>query len=187
MKLSVCVAVAAACAALSAAQPSVRDQFDCQMRELAVEFAERFQPLRSGQTFLDIADALDGTPEKASGCSVAGGAAARGAAARAAAAGRTSRFPLLHAPARAAGPGGETFYVAVNGSDANPGTQAAPFATVAKALAASRATPGWDTILLRGKLRLAQSAPRVSDTPVCSRTPTAAPLPQAASTLRSRR
>jgi hypothetical protein len=150
MKLSGRAALAAACAALSVGQASVRDSFDCQMRELAVEFAERIQPLRSGQAFVDIADALDGTPEKAAGCSVAGGAAARGAAARAAAGGRTSRFPLLHAPARAAGVGGETFYVAVNGSDANPGTQAAPFATVAAALAASRKTPGWDTILLRG-------------------------------------
>ena len=139
---------AAGAAALAAAQsPSVRDQFDCEMRELAVEFAAQLQPLRAAQAFADVADALDGTPEKAQGCSVRGGAALRAATANATA---TSRFPLLHKPARAPTAGGQTFYVATTGSDGNAGTMAAPFATLAAAVAATRATPGWDTILLRG-------------------------------------
>ena len=61
-----------------------------------------------------------------------------------------SRFPLLHAAPRAPAAGGQTFFVSLAGSDANPGTQAAPFRTLGAAVAASRATPGWDTILLRG-------------------------------------
>lgn len=41
----------------------------------------------------------------------------------------------------------ETYYVAPNGSDSNPGTQAAPFATLQKAH--DVANPG-DTIYMRG-------------------------------------
>lgn len=41
-----------------------------------------------------------------------------------------------------------TFYVSPDGKDANPGTASSPFATVAKARDASRATPGPHTILL---------------------------------------
>jgi len=141
--------LAALCAALAlrgASAQSVRDVYDCSMRSLAVEYAAWLQPLRSAQVFSDIADALDGTPEKAAGCSVHASEALRAAAANATA---TSRFPLLHAPARLPGAGGQTFYVSLSGSDANPGTMAKPFATLGAAVAASRATPGWDTILLR--------------------------------------
>jgi hypothetical protein len=44
---------------------------------------------------------------------------------------------------------GQIRYVAANGSDSNPGTAAAPFATVLHAAAAQRTGPG-DTILIRG-------------------------------------
>lgn len=43
-----------------------------------------------------------------------------------------------------------TFFVAPDGSDAHPGTREKPFATVERALAAARAHPGVDTIVLRG-------------------------------------
>ncbi len=50
------------------------------------------------------------------------------------------------APAQAA-PRGRTFYVAVNGNDANPGTKSRPFATLRHASGKTR--PG-DTVLVRG-------------------------------------
>jgi hypothetical protein len=123
---------------------AVKAEFDCAMRALAVDYALSLQPFRSPTVFSDIADALNGTPEKAPGCTV------NASAAMAAAAGVPSRFPHFGAPARAPGAGGQTFYVATTGSDAAAGTLAAPFATLTRAVAASRATPGADTILLRG-------------------------------------
>ena len=133
----------AGAAALAAAQ-TVRDDFDCAMRHLALDFASHIQPFRSLSVLEEIAAALDGTPEKAPGCAVnASRLAASAPAAR-------SRFPHISAPPRAPGAGGATFYVALDGSDAAAGTLAAPFATLARALAATRATPGTDTILLRG-------------------------------------
>ena len=107
--------VAAAALLTSTSAQSVRDVFDCSMRSLAVEYAAWLQPLRSAQVFSDIADALDGTPEKAAGCSVHAGEALRAAMANASA---TSRFPLLNAPAKLPTAGGQTFYVSLTGSDA---------------------------------------------------------------------
>jgi hypothetical protein len=144
---SLALSLLAALAALAAGQspPSVRDQFDCLMRNYAVEFAQAIQPFRSAQVFSDIADALAGSPEKASGCNVTF-TPAQGQAAQAA-----SRFPHLHATPKAPAAGGATLYVSLSGSDATgTGALAAPFATLARALQASRATPGADTIVLRG-------------------------------------
>jgi len=121
----------------------VRDEFDCKMRALAVEYAREIQPFRNAKVFADIADALDGTPEKAQGCSVrAGGVQAPAGAG-------VSRFPFINAPARAA-PGGITVYVATTGSDkTGTGSEAAPFATLAAAVAATRKSPGSDVIMMR--------------------------------------
>ncbi len=63
-----------------------------------------------------------------------------------AAAGPTVLAAVTAAPASAA-PRGRTFYVAVNGNDANPGTRARPFATLWHA--SGRTRPG-DTVLVRG-------------------------------------
>jgi len=136
----------AAALAVACAAQSTRDTFDCAMRELAVEYAAFLQPLRNAQTFADVADALDGTPEKAKGCSVRSGEAVRGAMAAAAA---TSRFPLLNRAAKLPSIGGITVYVSTTGSDGNAGTIDAPFATLAAAVAATRLSPGFDVILLR--------------------------------------
>lgn len=54
----------------AAVAQSVRDEFDCEMRQLAVEYAAFIQPFRAASVFEDIAAALDGTPEKAPGCNV---------------------------------------------------------------------------------------------------------------------
>lgn len=121
--------------------PSIRDQFDCNMRSFAMEFAQALQPFRAPQVFSDIADALNGTPEKAPSCNVSFPLPPGRA---------PSRFPFLASAPRAPGAGGATFYVATTGSDGNPGTLAAPFASIAAALAATRATPGPDSIILRG-------------------------------------
>jgi hypothetical protein len=140
-----------ALAALASAQsPSVRDQFDCAMRQYAVEYAQSIQPFRSPQTFIDVAAALDGTPEKASGCNVSASINPTLSSSS------PSRFPFLHATPKAPSAGGATFYVSLSGSDSGSGSVAAPFATLTRALAATRATPGTDTIVLRGGVYASQ-------------------------------
>ena len=133
----------ASLAGLAAAQ-TAREDFDCRMRHLAVEYARHIQPFRTAGVFAEIAAALDGSPEKAAGCVVNASLPTSAAAAPG------SRFPHLAAPSRAPGAGGQTFYVATTGSDAGAGSLAAPFATLGRALAATRATPGADVILMRG-------------------------------------
>lgn len=115
------------------------------MRAFALEYAAFIQPFRPALVFSEIADALNGTPEKAAGCNVTFDHAAATAATSA------SRFPLLRAPPSPPSAGGQTFYVATTGSDATgDGSAGSPFASVTRAVAASRITPGFDTILLRG-------------------------------------
>jgi len=128
---------------VSAQTPSVRDDFDCKMRNFALEFAEDIQPFRSPATFTEIADALNGTPEKASGCNV------QYTSNKTTTSSSSSRFPFINEPAIAPSNGGNTYYVSTTGSDSNPGTITQPFASLAAALSASRASPGWDTILFR--------------------------------------
>jgi hypothetical protein len=134
------VILAAASLLVNAQTPSVRDDFDCRMRNFALEFAEDIQPFRSSTTFSEIADALNGTPEKAQGCTVEYTNNKTKS---------SSRFPFINEPAIAPSNGGNTYYVSTTGSDSNPGTITQPFASLAAALAASRASPGWDTILFR--------------------------------------
>lgn len=118
------------------AQPATRETFDCPMRELALQYAALLQPWRSATSFQELADALNGTPEKAPSCTVqAGGLGVAGG----------SRF--RHG---AIAQYGETIYVdATNGSDRNPGTISAPVQTIDAALRLSRQSPGADTIVLR--------------------------------------
>lgn len=119
----------ALCATAAAAADPVRDDLDCKMRALAVEYAAYIQPTRSQEVFDDIAAALNGSPEKAAGCVVT--------APRLGAPGASRFGPLAAAPAA-----GAWFVDAVAGADSNPGTITAPFKTFAAALAASRAAPG---------------------------------------------
>ena len=135
--LSAAAAAVALWASLAAAQaPPSRDNFDCKMRNFAVEFANTLQPWRPAAAFSQLADALNGSPEKAPACNVIA-PAEYGVP-------DGSRFRGADLPAE-----GNTFFVAPTGSDAAAGTVDAPFATVAKAVAATRGTPGFDTIILR--------------------------------------
>lgn len=135
---------------LAAHGQSVRDQFDCNMRNYAVEYAQSIQPFRTSQVFMDIANALDGSPEKASGCNVSFTPAL--------ASYNPSRFPFLTASPKAPSSGGATFYVSLTGSDSTgDGSQATPFASISRALQATRATPGTDTIVLRGGVYTSQA------------------------------
>jgi hypothetical protein len=122
----------------------LRDEFDCQARQLALEYAAYLQPWRPAAVFQEIADALNGSPEKAQGCVID---AAKVVAKL------SSPSPLRTKPAeRIVAPqnGGLTLFVdASSGNDANNGTQAFPYATVGAALTASRANAGWNTIVLR--------------------------------------
>ena len=154
---------------LAAARAAVADQrsFDCPARALAVEFAGAnnptfVPPLRSinpsslpltpppppsplpislsAAHLQEIADALNGSPEKTAGCNVTVPASLL--ASRAA----LPRFRPYPLPSSAA----STFYVSPTGSDSAAGTQAAPFKTVARALAATRASgAGPNAIVLR--------------------------------------
>jgi len=129
--------------ALSASLAAADKQsFDCPARALAVEFAAHANPSLSAAHLQEIADALNGSPEKAAGCNVTvPPSLLRERSA-------IPRFRPFALPAAAAG----AWYVdAQRGSDSAAGTQAAPFKTVARALAASRAGGGGGgTIVLRG-------------------------------------
>ena len=138
-KTGLAAAAAAALALLLALAPAPaaadRSSFDCSMRELAISFAAARNPALSAAKLQQIADALDGTPEKPADCHVTVPAALLRERAA------LPRFGVFALPAEA--PGATTLYVDyANGSDANAGTQAAPLKTVAAALAATRAAGG---------------------------------------------
>lgn len=130
----------AATAALAARPPA---SFDCLYRQTMLDYAASLQPWRAPALFAGMADALNGAIE-AQNCSVApaGGAAPR--AARDAA-----RFVHRALPAAGAA---ATFYIdAAAGDDGAAGTLAAPFKTVPRGLAATRAAaPAPGTLVLRG-------------------------------------
>ena len=95
----------------------------------ALEYAQALQPFRHSETFHQIADALNGTPEKADGCTIAASGPRIPAGA--------ARFRHASLPTA-----GQTYYVSVSGSDANSGNETSPFATIGAALAATRLSPG---------------------------------------------
>ena len=145
MPLAAKLAGLAVAAALLFAAPAAADRnsFDCSMRSLAISFAASKNPALSAVKLQQIADALNGTPEKAPGCNVT---VPPSLLAERAAIGRFGVFPLAPAVASAA----STFYVDYsNGNDANSGVQTAPFKTVARALTATRAGGAGGTIVLR--------------------------------------
>lgn len=137
--MSVRLALLAAAAVAVAAQPSVRDKFDCKMRAFALEYAATLQPWRHASSFHEIADALNGTPEKAAGCVInaTGPREAPGAA----------RFRQASLPTAA-----RSIYVdPVNGVDGASGELTNPVKTIFVALAAIRvnATARGSAIILR--------------------------------------
>ena len=112
-----------ATAALAAAPPA---SFDCAYRQLALDYGASLQPFRPAASWSQMADALAGAPE-AQNCSLSLPAAPANA----------SRFSYLPLPA--AGTPNVYYIAAAGGADSNPGTQALPFATVERGLAAARA------------------------------------------------
>lgn len=142
MRLLAFAAAVAAKAFATELRDPIQDDFDCKMRTLALDYAEYIQPWRSADVFQGIADALNGTPEKAADCTVAYEGSRPTIAS-----GSASRFrqPPLVAPRN----GGITVYVSPTGSDSNNGTIDAPMKTLPAALAATRANEGWDTIVMR--------------------------------------
>lgn len=127
----------AARSALTALPPS---SFDCAFRQFVLEHARTLQPWRAPALWSAMADALNGAVE-AQNCSVALRDELPAAS--------HSRFVHRAVPAAGAP---ATFYIdALRGSDAAAGTLAAPFLTLTRGLAATRAaapTPG--TLVLRG-------------------------------------
>jgi hypothetical protein len=121
-----------------------RASFDCPMRALAIEFAASVNPNLSAAHLSDIADALNGAPEKTAGCNVTVPAALLSARAKP----RFQPFPVKS--------GGSSFYVDyAAGSDSAAGTQAAPFKTAARGLTATRAAGGTsNSIVLRAGTHL---------------------------------
>eukprot|EP01116_Phalansterium_solitarium_P023012 TRINITY_DN785_c0_g1_i1.p1 TRINITY_DN785_c0_g1~~TRINITY_DN785_c0_g1_i1.p1 ORF type:complete len:881 (-),score=338.00 TRINITY_DN785_c0_g1_i1:265-2871(-) len=115
-----------------------RASFDCPMRELAVSFAGSIQPNLGVAKLQQVADALNGCPEKTPNCTVT---VPTGAEERP----RFGVFPLPDATDSAS-----VYYVdAVHGSDSNTGTLQSPFRTIARSVQATRATPGTNTVVLR--------------------------------------
>lgn len=127
--------------ALVATAAADKASFDCAARTLAIQYSAKVNPSLTAAHLQDLADGLNGAPEKAAACNVtvpAGLLAERA---------HLPRFRAYPLPAA----GGSTFFVdPVAGSDSAAGTQAAPFLTVARALAATRAAPpGANAIVLR--------------------------------------
>lgn len=113
--------------------PPSKDELDCKMRFLAMDFMKKLQPFRGKQSFQQLADALNGAREaKCHNVTV------------------PTDVPDEFRPTFPVPDAGSTFYVAIDGKDTNPGTKASPFASFAKALDATRqasAKPG--TIVFR--------------------------------------
>ena len=141
------LALAVACSVGAGELTSPQDQFECYLRQLAVEYAARVQPFRPLATFSQLADALAaGDQSHGADCDVHG--ALRFAPESAARAPRLLARPP--APRRVAD--GATIFVSPGGSDSSgDGSEDAPFASPARALQASRAAPsgGPNTIILR--------------------------------------
>jgi hypothetical protein len=107
---------------------------DCRMRSLFVEYAARVNPNVGAQRAREMAEALSGDPKMGAGCRVQVPAVVARAAP-----------PLPAAPAA----GARVFADATKGSDEAAGTEAAPFKTVHRAVAAIRAGKAGGTVVLR--------------------------------------
>jgi hypothetical protein len=103
----------------------LREDFDCKMAQLAMDFALKLQPFRGKKTFQQIADALNGRPE----------ASCRNTTVPKS--GMPETFEPIFAPSLHAR-SYNTFFVSRSGSDSNPGSITEPFATVQAAVDASR-------------------------------------------------
>jgi hypothetical protein len=100
--------------------------FDCTLKQLAVEYAQQIQPWRPQGVFEDVAAALNAAPPVGPACNVTPSYDQP--------AGLAPLSPVAAALAAAAKAPGATFYAdPVSGSDSNPGTITAPFATIGKA------------------------------------------------------
>lgn len=119
---------------------NVPGDLDCAARTMMLEFAQSSQPFRSREALFQLAAALDGSPEKGGGqgpesCNVSAAAHALPPTGLEWA----GRFPVD----RTTESTGAWIYVTVSGSDTDgDGSQTKPFATVGKALAASRLQGG---------------------------------------------
>lgn len=108
--------------------------FDCKMRQLAMDFARKIQPMRTKEQFQELADALNGARE-AQGCNVTVGKHDYAKT-------RVGNFSSPQA--------GSTFYVdSTRGSDSNPGTQSAPFKTIEMGITSAKSAGYGSTVVLR--------------------------------------
>lgn len=106
------------------------------MRSQLLHYAALQQPSRPASSLLELADAINGDPLKGPNCTVA-------VPPSLAAGRRASRFASYPLPRAGA------WFVSPSGSDGAAGSEAAPFKTVARAVAASRAAGGGGAIVLR--------------------------------------
>ena len=120
-----------------------RASFDCPMRQLAIEFAAATNPTLSATRLLQIADALDGSPEKTAGCHVTMPTELLSTRAS------IGRFGVFDVPTNASAASGTYYVDYMRGSDSADGSQGTPFKTVAAALAATRRSGGGGGIILR--------------------------------------
>ena len=127
---------------------SLADQksFDCKMRQLGMEFAQKIQPSLSKVKLQEIADALNGA-EEAQNCSVTVPDVLEEDGRKA------PTFSLPNSEVSS------SFYVdAKKGSDSNSGTMDSPFMTINKAVMAARDAGEYSTIILReGTLYLTET------------------------------
>ena len=122
-----------------AAQGSLADQksFDCKMRQLGMQFAQKIQPSLPKAKLQKIADALNGA-EEAQNCNVSVPNVLEQIGKKA------PSFTLPKSDVSS------SFYVdATKGSDSNSGTMDSPFQTINKAVMAARSAGQYSTVVLR--------------------------------------
>lgn len=130
---------------------AVPQDFDCPMRQLAVEFAHKIQPRLTQAQLQQIADALDGAAE-AQDCNTTVPSHIAAAAPAADARDGVRALPRVPLPDASA----PQYYAdAEHGSDSNSGTEAKPFATVGKAVGACQGSPKCTVVLREGTFYLA--------------------------------
>ena len=115
--------------------------FDCKMRQLGLDFANKIQPFRSKAHFQKIADALNGAQE-AQNCSVS--ISARHGR------GHTNLLRQLRQKSCHTCDESKRFYVdGLKGNDTNTGSVDSPLKTMTRALTLTRLAGHYSTIVLR--------------------------------------
>lgn len=138
--LGVAVVDAEGSSAETPAPAPVPREYDCPLRQLAIDFAHEIQPRLTFAQLQELVDAVDGAQEAQNCTSTVPGTAPLGDSA-------DGRRLLSR---RHVAPGTTSFYVdAAKGSDSNSGSASSPFQTIERGVTACRGVSGSCSVVLR--------------------------------------